>query len=140
MHGASPASLRIPYSAGRRRRFDAKRPRLDQAVTDADRPLRVIGDVGIVRHQDDGDPLVLIQLLEHPQHFFAGARIEVAGRLIREEQRRMIDQRPRDRHALLLAPGKLRGLVVHPVAQTHAAQHLLGPLAGFAVGEMLWPV
>ena len=33
----------------------------------------------------------------------AGLRIEVAGRLVGEQDRRVVDQRPRDRHALALA-------------------------------------
>ena len=41
-----------------------------------------------------------------------GARVEVAGRLVGEQQRRAVDQRPGDRDALLLPAGELRRLVV----------------------------
>ena len=38
--------------------------------------------------------------------------VEVAGRLVGQEQRRVVDERARDRHALLLAARQLVGVVV----------------------------
>ena len=45
--------------------------------------------------------------------------IKVAGRLIRQDQRRPIDQRARDRDPLLLAAGELIGKMVRPFRQSH---------------------
>ena len=54
--GATAAMSRpVRRRLGRRRRVGAV---LDQAVADADRPLGVAGDVGVVRHQDDRDALL----------------------------------------------------------------------------------
>ena len=54
-----------------------------------------------------------------------GAAVEVAGGLVREDERRVRHQRSSDGHALLLAAGELGGLVVHAVAQAQAdAAHL----------------
>ena len=65
----------------------------------------------IVRHQDHRDPLG-VELLEHPQDFDAGVRIEVAGRLVGQEQGGVVDQGPGDGHPLLLAARHLRRFVV----------------------------
>ena len=53
--------------------------------------MGVSGHLGIVRHQDDGDSLG-VELLEHPQDFDAGVRIEVARRLVGQHQRGAVDQ------------------------------------------------
>ena len=37
----------------------------------------------------------------------AGPRVEIPGRLVRQQYRRFINKRPRDRNALSLAPGQL---------------------------------
>ena len=106
---------------------------LDQAVGNADRAMGVGGHLGIVRHQDDGDPLG-VELLEHPQDFHAGVRIEVAGGLVGQQQRRAVDQRPGDGHPLLLAAGHLRGLVVGAVGQPDAIQQHVRQPPGLGAG------
>ena len=109
-------------AGGRRRR---RRPRcvvaLDQAVDDANRAMGEGRHLGVVRHQDHGDPLG-VELLEHPQDFHAGVRVEIAGRLVGQDQRGMIDQRAADGHPLLLSARHLRGLVLGPVGQSHPRQ------------------
>ena len=109
---------------------------LDQAVLDADGTLGVAGHTGVVRDQHDGDAVLGGQRLEQFEHFAAGARVEVAGRLVGEEQRRAVDEAASDGHALLLAAGQLRRVVVHAVAQADALQQGLGPLAGLAAGQV----
>ena len=49
-----------------------------------------------------------VQQLHDPDR---GLGIEVAGRLVGQQQRRMVDERARHRHALLLAAGELVGEV-----------------------------
>ena len=46
--------------------------------------------------------------LEERDHLGAGARVELAGGLVGEQQLRLVRQRARDRDALLLAAGELR--------------------------------
>ena len=111
--------------------------RLDPAVHNVDRAMCVGGHLGIVRHQHDGDPFG-VELLEHPQDFHAGVRIEVAGRLVGQDQRRVVDQRTADRHPLLLSAGHLRRLVIGPIGQAHAIQAArLGQPAGLCRGRTL---
>ena len=85
--------------------------------------------LGIVRHEDDRDPLG-VELLEHPQDLDAGVRVEVAGRLVGQHQRGVIHQRPGDGHALHLAAGHLRRLVLGPIGQADAIQKHLGQPPG----------
>ena len=50
------------------------------------------------------------ELLEERHDLDAGLRVEVAGRLVGEDDLRLADQRARDRDALLLAARELAGV------------------------------
>ena len=65
-----------------------------------------IDDFPVVRDHDDRRAL-LIHPLEQLHDLPGIPRIEVSGRLIRQQNVRMIDQRSRERHSLLLAAGEL---------------------------------
>ena len=93
----------------------------DEPIGNADHAVGIRGHLGIVRHQDDRDPFG-IEGLEHLQDFDTGVRIQVAGGLVGQEQRRTVHQRPRNSHPLLLSAGHLRRLVVQPVAQPDPVQ------------------
>jgi hypothetical protein len=60
----------------------------------------------VVRHEQDRHPVLGAQLLEELEHLRAGRRIERSGRLVREEQARLVRERPRDRDPLALATGE----------------------------------
>ena len=53
------------------------------------------------------EPGVIVSL-QQLQHGLAGIVIQRAGRLVAEQQLRILGQRPRDGHALLLAAGERR--------------------------------
>jgi hypothetical protein len=74
----------------------------DYAVTHHYVALCVSGDIGFVRHHDDGN-LALIKLLKNRHDLDAGPAVQIAGRLVREQHFRLINQCARDCHALLLA-------------------------------------
>ena len=78
-----------------------RRIAFDDTIDDMDDPIRVGGHVGVVRHQDNRDVLG-VEPLEHPQNVDAGVRIEVARRLVGQEEHGAVDQRAGDRHPLLL--------------------------------------
>ena len=42
----------------------------------------------------------------------AGAAVEIAGRFVGQQHLRLVDERARNRHALLLAAGKLAGMMI----------------------------
>src|SRR5688500_9866743 len=72
------------------------------AILQVDDPARKRGDVRFVGHQDDriagfGEPL------KQRHDFRAGLRVEIAGRLVGQQQRWIVDQRPGDGDALTLA-------------------------------------
>ena len=93
----------------------------DLAVAQPDHPLGLLGDVGLVRDQHDGAAF-FVQAREDPQDVLGGVRVEVAGRLVGEDQRGVGHDRPRDRDPLLLAAGQLGGLVVQAVGHPHRAR------------------
>ena len=88
----------------------------DLAVADVDDAVSVHGDIVLVRDQYDGVAL-LVQALEQRHDFVAGRGIEVAGRLVRQQDRRIVHQRAGDGDALPLTAGKLVRLVMHALLQ-----------------------
>ena len=61
------------------------------------------------------------------EHLAAGAQVQRAGRLVGEHDLGLADQRPGDRHPLLLAAGELRGAVAGAVAEADRGQRLARP-------------
>jgi hypothetical protein len=55
-----------------------------------------------------------------------GLFVEIAGRLVGQEDCRLHHERPRDRDALLLAPGQHAGPVIQPLAEADALQERAG--------------
>jgi len=88
-----------------------------------------------VRDHDDRLSVGLGREAEQLEDVGAGFRVEVARRLIGEDDRGLRDERARDRDALLLAAGELGGPVLAATLDPGARQQLgepllLGPLAG----------
>ena len=61
---------------------------------------------------------VFIQSLQDFQNFRRGMAVQIAGRLVRQQESRVADDRARDGDALLLSAGKLLGQVVDAFFQT----------------------
>ena len=76
------------------------------AVAHVHHAPREPGDVGFVGDQDHRLAFV-VETLDDRQDLFRSPRVEVAGRLVGQEDRRIGDQRPGNRHPLLLSPGEL---------------------------------
>jgi hypothetical protein len=79
------------------------------------------GDVRVVRDQDDRVVFVA-QSLEQRQDLLAGPAVERTGGLVGEQDRRTIDQRARDRDALLLPARQFTGTMPGAIAETHRIQ------------------
>ena len=80
-----------------------------------------VGHPLVMGHQHDGLAL-LVEVVNQFEHLLAGARVEVAGGLIGQDHQRVVDQRTRDGHALLLAAGQLVGTMMQAVAQPHQSR------------------
>ena len=78
-------------------------------------------------------PRSLVQPLKDVHHLDAGSRVEVPGRLVRQQNRRVVDERPRDRDALLLAARELVGVMVGPLLEPDGRQHSIARLCRSAV-------
>jgi hypothetical protein len=63
------------------------------------------GEPRAVRHHQEAAAASVHEIAGQRQHFIGGRFIEVAGRLVREQQQRPCRQRAPDRNALLLAAG-----------------------------------
>ena len=87
-----------------------------QAVGDGQRDLLV------VRHVEDRDAQVLLQRLDLEAHLLAQVGVEVAERLVEQQQARLGDQGARQRDALLLPAGELRGQPLLEAAEVHLAR------------------
>ena len=82
---------------------------------------RVVGD-----HHDRLAELV-DRAAQQVEHVAARLRVEVAGRLVGEHDRRARDQRARDRDPLSLAAGQLVRPVLAPVAEADGLDQRLEP-------------
>ena len=75
-----------------------------------------------MRGANDRDAFFLIKRPQQIDDLFAGLEVEIAGRLVREDDGRVIGQRARDRHPLLLASREFERFVPDAVAEAHQAQ------------------
>ena len=107
----------------RRSRIIGARPR-DARVAQGDGARAAFGDAGIVRDDQDGGAQALVEIADEVEDFGAGVGVEVAGRLIGQQDGRMKGQRARDGDALPLAAGKFVGQVIEAVAELHEVQQL----------------
>ena len=81
-----------------------------------DATLGPVGDIGVMSDHDYGGPLA-VQLLEERQNLIASIAIKSAGRLIGQDQCGLIDERPGNGDALLLASGKLAWPMIFAMTQ-----------------------
>src|SRR5262249_23092871 len=69
----------------------------------------------------------LLLLAQKREDLISGGAVEVPRRLVGQQDPRILDERPRDRDALLLAAGEASGLVAHPVPEADLLQEILSP-------------
>jgi hypothetical protein len=84
------------------------------------------GDILLVGHDHDRLPLI-VEFLEQPDDLDGRLGVQVARGLVGEQDRGLVDERPRDRDPLPLPARQLVGAVPHPVAQPDASQARSSP-------------
>src|SRR5690606_17709397 len=93
----------------------------DEAVAHADDPVGVLaGHVYEVQVHDGRDAVLARDALEVAHHGVRGGRVEARYGLVGEHHRRLLGQRPRDAHALLLAAGERVGPHERLLGDAHA--------------------
>src|SRR5215207_399430 len=80
----------------------------DLAVAHADDAVAAVADAGVVRDEDEGETLALVQVAHQVHDLVGGLAVEGARRLIRPDDRRVVDERAGDGDALPLAAGEFR--------------------------------
>ena len=82
---------------------------LDQgAILEPDNPHHATGEIEIVRGDQGADPLLADETDKFLVNLFGGARIEISGRLVGQEQERLVGKRAGDGDTLALAARKFR--------------------------------
>ena len=87
---------------------------INQPIAQLNSPLGMSGNFRVVGHNDNRGSL-LMDLMQQIHDFCSRMTIEITGRLIRYNHYRLVDERPCDSHALLLASGEFLRLMVHPI-------------------------
>ena len=106
----------------------------DAAVLHVDDTVGVDEVLGVVRHQDDGLLVDLVQFLQDLEHVLGALGIEVADRLVRENDVGIVDERTGDGDALLLSAGELVGELVRLLDDAEPSQERDTVLAAFLGG------
>ena len=109
-------------SAGRRRSDDLPAgpqalPPCQHALLEVQRPPRALGGVRIVRDHHDRLAVIAVERLQQVEDLVAGLAIEIAGRLVAQQQRRVGDDGARDADALLLTARQLARIVLRAIGE-----------------------
>src|SRR6266508_1738920 len=124
-HAASVRSRKAPLSMT----YPSSGLRVaDHAVVELYAPLGQRGVVRVVRHEDHGVAMT-VELLEELEHLGTCLGIERPGRLVGQQDRRVVRQRPRDRDALPLPAREHRRQDVGLLRDADALQELHCSLA-----------
>ena len=121
---SSHGQLKIELHEGRRQAVVHHR-----AVAQTDRARGAGGEFDVVRDHDQRRACLGIEVEDEFDDALARLGVEVAGRLVGEEDRGTVDERPCERNALLLAAGELRGVVAAAFLQADLAEEV-GRLRG----------
>ena len=77
-----------------------------------------------MRDVDEGDPDLVLDALQLQLHLLAELEIERAERLVEQQHLRVVDERARERDALLLAAGQLLRLSLPAAGEIDELEHL----------------
>ena len=84
-------------------------------MTHLEAALGALGELEVVGDEDEPERLRPLQFFEKIDDVAFGVLVEVARRLVREQQRRRVDERARDGNPPLLAAGHAAGISIHAI-------------------------
>src|SRR4051794_7610925 len=127
MSGPSPCGVELGHP-----REDALRSRFGHLVDDAavrqeEHAIGVRRRLRVVRDHDDGLAEGVDAGTQEGQDLRARTTVEIAGRLVPEDDLRFAGQRPGARHALLLTSRQLVRLVAQAIGQPERVDHRVQP-------------
>jgi len=99
----------------------------DLPVAHLDFSVRPVGELGVVRDEQDATAVVPVQTRQQIEDDITRMRVEVPSRLIREQPFRAVDEGAGDGDPLLLATGQLRRQRVRLIAQSDFFQQFERP-------------
>ena len=102
-------------------------------VAHAHRLFLVVGD------EDEGDAELGLEQLELDLHLLAELAIERAERLVEQQHAGPIDERPGERHPLLLAAGQLARLAGREVAHLDHVERIADTVGDLRLGDAALP-
>ena len=106
----------LPVATGRRRH--------EPAVEQLDDPVRDLEHHRVVGRDDRRHALGPDDVPDEQHDPLPGLRVELAGRLVGEQEPRPVRERPGDRHPLLLAARELVRAVLRPLAEADELEEL----------------
>jgi len=86
-----------------------------------------------VGHIDEGDAGTALQLLQLAAHAFAQLGVEIAERLVEQQDFRLDNEAARQRDPLLLPTAELVGHAIFETRQVDMGERLVDQFAGFRV-------
>ena len=103
-----------------------------QTVGDAQDAVAAPGQRHVVGDQDQGRALGARQLEQEVHHLLAGGAVEIAGRLVGQQELGPADEGARHGNPLLLAARELRRIVAEAMAEPDPLERRFGRLEGIA--------
>ena len=91
----------------------------------------MVGRLGIVGHHHDGLLVLAVELLQQGENFIRRGAVQIAGRLVAEQEWGIGDDGAGDADALLLAAGHFARLVAGAVLEAHNLQRDLDAALAF---------
>ena len=79
----------------------------------------MVGDIKIMSHQEQGEPLFLIKLHQKFYYLVPAPAIQVAGRFIGQDELGLDNQSASDGYPLSFATRELVGAMEGPLLQSH---------------------
>ena len=101
---------------------------LNAAVAQANDAVGQGGGIGIVGDHEHGDAALLVEPAQEGKNLRAGLGVEVAGGLVGQDDRGVVDQGAGNGHPLLLAARQLVGVVPQALPQPELFEDGLRPL------------